>query len=470
MYALGTVLYEALSGRQPFEGDDPVALSYRHAHERPIRLSSLVPTIDPELEGLVMQSLEKNPRDRPHDAATVAMVFERVARRVAPRHAPRAALAELVASGGREAIAEPGAPDAETKLVAVPMPPAPAAQEHLGHANVAGAAAVATAWWSPVERGTASGLAPMPRRAEDRRSGGAIGAVLLVLALAVVVALGAVALARFAGDRPQAPGAAFATATPRRPRATAPVILPPVTTAPTVEPTAEPTVEPTASVPFTAEPTVEPTPLTEPTAIIQPTPIIQPTTTPTPTQAPTQAPQPTPKVTPPPVTPTEPPSQPTPPAPVLSEYSVRIPDGRFLGDFTDQDNGIYHGRTASWIYGRGTPYSTMTAQFTLDQPGEIVGRGSLEIVGLDGENERHNAVRIELNGVTLYEGPDPLPNDTCCNGTGPGNWGSAVFDIPRDVLQSENVLAITNLESSDCTGCPKFVMVDFFVVSYRAKA
>ena len=56
----------------------------------------------------------------------------------------------------------------------------------------------------------------------------------------------------------------------------------------------------------------------------------------------------------------------------------------------------------------------------------------------------------------------------CC-GSGPGDWGSAVFNIPRDVLQSENVLTITNLEPSDCTGCPKFVMVDFFVVTYRAR-
>ena len=111
----------------------------------------------------------------------------------------------------------------------------------------------------------------------------------------------------------------------------------------------------------------------------------------------------------------------------------------------------------------------MTADFSLEQPGEITGRASLEIVGLDGENERHNLVRIELNGVTLYEGPNPLPNDTCCNGTGPGNWGSAVFDVPRGVLETDNVLAITNLEPTDCTGCPKFVMVDYVVVSYRAR-
>ena len=64
LYALGVVLYETLSGRQPFEGDDPLAVSYRHAHERPAPLSSLVPAIDPELERLVMQLLEKVPRDK----------------------------------------------------------------------------------------------------------------------------------------------------------------------------------------------------------------------------------------------------------------------------------------------------------------------------------------------------------------------------------------------------------------------
>ncbi len=445
LYALGVVLYEALAGRQPFEGDDPVALSYRHAHEDPIRLSSLMPTIDPELESLVMQSLHKNPRDRPHDAATVAMVLERVARRIAPRHAPRAALAELVATGSRLIAVEPGAPDAETKLVTAPVSPATPTPERGGHANVAAAASVATLW-GPVERGTYR-LAPTKQRSEERRSGGLMGAVLLVLALAVVFSLGAVVLARIVGSRSEAPGAALATSSPSKSLATVAVIAPPPTTAPPVSPA------PTVAV--TPLPSIEPEPSIEP----------QPTLNP----QPTPSSPPTPRNPPPTAAPSEPPAQPTRPPPAVSDYTVRIPDGRFVGDSGGDGNGTYHGRTASWIYGQGTPYSQMTAQFTLDQPGVIFGRGSLEIVGLDGENEKHNSVRVELNGVTLFEGPDPLPNDICCNGTGPGDWGSAVFEIPRDVLQSENVLKITNLELSDCTGCPKFVMVDFFVVTYRAR-
>jgi len=110
----------------------------------------------------------------------------------------------------------------------------------------------------------------------------------------------------------------------------------------------------------------------------------------------------------------------------------------------------------------------MSAAFSIDHS-DIVGSSSLEIVGLDGENEKHNAVRIELNGVVLYEGPNPLPNDTCCNGSGPGNWGSVSLDVPSGVLGSNNVLTVANLEPSDCTDCPKFVMVDYFVVSYRAR-
>jgi tRNA A-37 threonylcarbamoyl transferase component Bud32 len=445
LYALGVVLYEALSGRQPFEGDDPVALSYRHAHEDPIRLSSLMPTIDPDLESVVTQSLQKNPHDRPHDAATVAMVLERVARRIAPRHAPREALAELVATGSQVAAMEPRAADAETKLVTVPV--SSATPEHGGHANVAAAASAATALWDPIERGTAYRLATTKQRSEERRSGGLMGAILLVLALAVVFTLGAVVLARIFGSRSEAPGAALATSSAPRPLATVVVIAPPPFTSP-------PPISLAPTVAVTPVPSIEPPPTIEP----------QPTLAPQPT--PTSPP--TPRNPPPTAAPSEPPPEP-PPAPTLSDYTVRIPDGRFVGDFGGAGNGTYHGRTASWIYGQGTAYSQMTAQFSLDQRGVIVGGGSLEIVGLDGENEKHNSMRIELNGVPLFEGPDPLPNDICCNGTGPGNWGSAVFDIPRDVLQSENVLKITNLEPSDCTGCPKFVMVDFVVVTYRAR-
>jgi hypothetical protein len=110
----------------------------------------------------------------------------------------------------------------------------------------------------------------------------------------------------------------------------------------------------------------------------------------------------------------------------------------------------------------------MSATFTLDRRPLRDGSARLEIVGLDGENPVKNTIRIVLNGTTLYEGPDPLPDDVCCGGSGPGNWGSAAFEFPASLLNSQNTLSITNLEPSDCTSCTKFVMLDYAVVRYPA--
>ena len=47
IYSLGCVLYEMLTGRQPFEADNPVAVAYQHVHDAPIPPSSLEPSVPP---------------------------------------------------------------------------------------------------------------------------------------------------------------------------------------------------------------------------------------------------------------------------------------------------------------------------------------------------------------------------------------------------------------------------------------
>ena len=135
-----------------------------------------------------------------------------------------------------------------------------------------------------------------------------------------------------------------------------------------------------------------------------------------------------------------------------------------MGDYPNDDT--YHGRSASWVYGQLTPYNTMTATFELDQPATS-RRATVQFVGLDGENPAKNDVRFVLNGVTLYEGPNPLPDDACCGGSGPGNWGSVSFRIPTSLLVGNNQLSVSNLEQNDCTQCSKFVMIDYVEISYR---
>ena len=69
LYSLGCVLFEMLAGRPPFEGDDPVALTYRHVHQTPPAVGATRPDVPPPLSLLVERLLAKDPDDRPSSAA-----------------------------------------------------------------------------------------------------------------------------------------------------------------------------------------------------------------------------------------------------------------------------------------------------------------------------------------------------------------------------------------------------------------
>ena len=65
LYALGLILYELLAGKLPFEqGDDPLSLIYRHVYEAPLPLLDAAPDVPPEIAGVVMRALERNPAGR----------------------------------------------------------------------------------------------------------------------------------------------------------------------------------------------------------------------------------------------------------------------------------------------------------------------------------------------------------------------------------------------------------------------
>jgi serine/threonine-protein kinase len=64
IYSIGVLLYEALTGRVPFEGESAVAVAMKQVSQTPLRPSSLNPAITPALDGVVMRALEKDPGQR----------------------------------------------------------------------------------------------------------------------------------------------------------------------------------------------------------------------------------------------------------------------------------------------------------------------------------------------------------------------------------------------------------------------
>jgi serine/threonine-protein kinase len=68
VYATGIMLFELLTGRQPFTGDTPLAVAYRHVNEVVPAPSSLVPALPPALDSLVALATSRDPDLRPADA------------------------------------------------------------------------------------------------------------------------------------------------------------------------------------------------------------------------------------------------------------------------------------------------------------------------------------------------------------------------------------------------------------------
>jgi serine/threonine-protein kinase len=64
IYSLGAVAYHLLSGRPPFEHDNPVRLIASHLHETPPALHDLLPNVPTDLERVVMTCLQKRREDR----------------------------------------------------------------------------------------------------------------------------------------------------------------------------------------------------------------------------------------------------------------------------------------------------------------------------------------------------------------------------------------------------------------------
>ncbi|WP_267241745.1 protein kinase domain-containing protein [Streptomyces sp. PR69] len=64
LYATGCLLYELLALRPPFTGETPLSVVYQHVQDMPVPPSQVLQSVPPELDGLVMRSLAKDPDDR----------------------------------------------------------------------------------------------------------------------------------------------------------------------------------------------------------------------------------------------------------------------------------------------------------------------------------------------------------------------------------------------------------------------
>ncbi len=75
VYALGVVLFQALTGRVPFHATDAFSTAYMQVHEPPPAPRSINPTIPESVEEVILRALAKDPAQRFQSAAAFAVAL-----------------------------------------------------------------------------------------------------------------------------------------------------------------------------------------------------------------------------------------------------------------------------------------------------------------------------------------------------------------------------------------------------------
>lgn len=71
LYSLGVLLYRLLTGKKPFDGENPEIIARQHLEYTPPPPIVVVPTVPEALSALVMRLIEKDPANRPAGARAV---------------------------------------------------------------------------------------------------------------------------------------------------------------------------------------------------------------------------------------------------------------------------------------------------------------------------------------------------------------------------------------------------------------
>jgi serine/threonine protein kinase len=182
-FSLAAIAYTLFTGREPFRGENPIAVLYEVVHTQPTLPSELVPALGPEIDAVIMRGLAKESADRYPDVLAFASALRAAVQGGTPapfvdpisEPPPVRTPAPVVASQPVRAFPIEPTVSEPIDLAPTPMPAGRATQRLIRRVRwrlhrtprravlVALAAAAAFAWFSPKTR--------LPTRAAWHRAG-----------------------------------------------------------------------------------------------------------------------------------------------------------------------------------------------------------------------------------------------------------------------------------------------------------
>ncbi|GAA4580608.1 Stk1 family PASTA domain-containing Ser/Thr kinase [Planotetraspora phitsanulokensis] len=116
VYSVGIMLFELLTGRQPYEGDTPMSVAYRHVHDSVPAPSTVVGDISPSLDALLAAATDRDPAKRPSDATAMLVAAVEVHRTLPKTPAKNG---QHAAPGPVTPLASPAEPYSTGQMLAV---------------------------------------------------------------------------------------------------------------------------------------------------------------------------------------------------------------------------------------------------------------------------------------------------------------------------------------------------------------
>ena len=131
IYGLGVILFELLTGQQPYHGDTPMSVVIKHITEQVPNILDVTPDLPPAIEAIIEKAMAKNREERFPTVRALADALGAVARGETPDldnasktmvASPKTVIAKRIVQDGKTLLAKggpaagPGAPRRKTGL------------------------------------------------------------------------------------------------------------------------------------------------------------------------------------------------------------------------------------------------------------------------------------------------------------------------------------------------------------------